>query len=86
MIPTYYRLCSLVSADEVMANFLMGFQPSAYISACAQAVSNDEVILMVRNYDYHPSLLEKNLLQTSWNGKKVIAMSDCLIGILDGSN
>jgi predicted choloylglycine hydrolase len=86
MMPTYYRICALVNADEIMAKFLTGFQPPAYISACAQAVSNDEVIQLVRNYDYHPSLLEGNLLMTSWNGKKVIAMSDCLIGILDGSN
>jgi predicted choloylglycine hydrolase len=86
MMPTYYRLCALVNADEIMAKFLTGFQPPAYISACAQAVSNDSVIQLVRNYDYHPSLLEGNLLMTSWNGKKVIAMSDCLIGVLDGMN
>jgi predicted choloylglycine hydrolase len=86
MMPTYYRLCALVNADEMMAKFLTGFQPPAYISACAQAVSNDAVIQLVRNYDYHPSLLEGNLLMTSWNGKKVIAMSDCLIGVLDGMN
>lgn len=86
MMPTYYRLCALVNADEMMAKFLTGFQPPAYISACAQAVSNDAVIQLVRNYDYHPSLLEGNLLMTSWNGKKVIAMSDCLVGVLDGMN
>ena len=86
MMPTYYRLCSLVNADVVMAKFLTGYQPPAYISACAQAVSNDAVIQLVRNYDFHPSLLEGTLLMTSWNGKKVMAMSDCLIGVLDGMN
>ena len=86
MIPTYNRLCTLVNADENTAKFLTGFQPPAYISGCSQAVSNDEVIQLVRNYDYHPNLLEGNLLMTSWNGKKVMAVSDCLIGVLDGMN
>jgi predicted choloylglycine hydrolase len=86
MMPMFNQLCALVNADHSMAKFLTGFQPPAYISGCAQAVSADSVIQLVRNYDYHPSLLEGNLLMTSWNGKKVIAMSDCLIGVLDGMN
>lgn len=86
MLPTYEKLCKLVNADEVAARFLTGFQPPAYISACSQAVLVDNEVQLVRNYDYHPDLFEGTLLLSSWNGKKVMATSDCLIGVVDGMN
>ena len=86
MWPTYERLCKLAGADEVAARFLTGFQPPAYISACSQAVLSGDEIQLVRNYDYHPDLMEGTQLLSAWNGKKVIATSDCLIGAVDGLN
>lgn len=86
MWPTYKRLCKLAKADEVAARFLTGFQPPAYISACSQAVMTGNEIQLVRNYDYHPDLSEGIQLLSAWNGKKVIATSDCLIGAVDGMN
>ncbi|MET7029785.1 C45 family peptidase [Sediminicola luteus] len=86
MVPTYERLCYLVNADVVAARFLTGFQPPAYISACSQAVLVENEVHLVRNYDYHPDLFEGTLLLSSWNGKKVMATSDCLIGAVDGMN
>jgi len=86
MVPLYHKLCHLVSADSTAARFLTGFQPPAYRAACAQAVLAKEEVQLIRNYDYHPNLIEGTLLLSSWNGKKVIASSDCLIGALDGMN
>lgn len=86
MWPTYERLCKLAKADDVAARFLTGFQPPAYISACSNAVLSGEEIQLVRNYDYHPNLMEGTQLMSAWNGKKVIATSDCLIGAVDGMN
>ncbi len=86
MWPTYVHLCELTNADTDIARFLTGFQPPAYISACAQAVIDADEIQLVRNYDYHPDLLEGTLLLSKWNEKKVIGTSDCLIGIVDGMN
>ncbi len=86
MWPNYKRLCKLAKADDVAARFLTGFQPPPYLSACSSAVLSGKEIRLVRNYDYHPSLIEGTLLLSAWNGKKVIAMSDCLIGALDGMN
>ncbi|PTX42477.1 putative choloylglycine hydrolase [Christiangramia gaetbulicola] len=86
MWPTYKRLCKLAKADDVAARFLTGFQPPAYISACSNAVLSGEEIQLVRNYDYHPDLMEGTQLLSAWNGKKVIATSDCLIGVVDGMN
>lgn len=86
MWPTYKHLCKLAKADDVAAKFLTGYQPPAYISACSNAVLSGERIQLVRNYDYHPDLIEGTQLLSAWNGKKVIATSDCLMGALDGMN
>lgn len=86
MLPTYERLCHLVDNDPVAARFLTGFQPPAYISACSQAFLSGDDIQLVRNYDYHPDLMDGTLLLSSWNGKKVMGTSDCLVGVVDGMN
>jgi predicted choloylglycine hydrolase len=86
MWTTYERLCKLANADDVAARFLTGFQPPAYISACSNAVLSGEEIQLVRNYDYHPNLMEGTQLLSAWNGKKVITTSDCLFGAVDGMN
>ncbi|WP_417609462.1 C45 family autoproteolytic acyltransferase/hydolase [Owenweeksia hongkongensis] len=85
MIPTYNRLCELAGDDLTAHRFLTGWQPPAYISGCSQAVLPSTPQL-VRNYDYHPHLMEGILLNSSWNGKQVMAISDCLVGVLDGMN
>lgn len=86
MLPTWERLCALANADEAAARLLTGFRPPAYLGACSQAVMNRGSIQLVRNYDYHPDIMEGKLLLSAWNGKKVIASSDSLAGALDGIN
>lgn len=86
MWPTYKHLCEVTNADTDIARFLTGFQPPAYVSACAQAVIDADEIQLVRNYDYHPELLEGTFLLSSWNKRKVMATSDCLMGVVDGMN
>ena len=86
MWATYKHLCAVTNADPVMAFFLTGFQPPPYISACAQAVIKADEIQLVRNYDYHPDLLEGTILLSKWNDHKVMGTTDCLIGIVDGMN
>jgi predicted choloylglycine hydrolase len=86
MVPIHERLCALVGADELASTFLTGFQPPPYFSACSQAVSTLGNVALIRNYDYHLDRFEGTMLHTAWNGKKVIANSDCLMGVLDGMN
>jgi len=83
--PTYLKLCQLAGTDEVAHRFLTGYQPPPYLSGCAQIVIEKEVSL-VRNYDFDPALSEGTLLHSAWNGKSVMAMGDCLIGVVDGMN
>lgn len=83
--PTYLKLCKLAGPDKVAHRFLTGYRPPAYISGCAQIVSEAEAQL-VRNYDFDPNLSEGTLLHSKWNDHRVIAMGDCLIGVVDGMN
>jgi len=84
-LPTYNKLCELAGNDPVAARFLTGYQPPAYITGCSQVVWQNKPQL-VRNYDYHPSLCEGTLINSSWNDKQVIAVGDCLWGVVDGMN
>ncbi|MEQ9298451.1 MAG: C45 family peptidase [Cyclobacteriaceae bacterium] len=86
MVDTHDHLCRLVRAEDDVVAFLTGFQPPAYSSACSQVVSTQQTVQLIRNYDYHVGLFEGTLLMTRWHGKKVIANSDCLLGVLDGMN
>jgi predicted choloylglycine hydrolase len=47
------------------------------------ARDGDEPVL-VRNYDYPASRLEGIVASTAWTGRRVMGMSDCLSGLLDG--
>jgi len=84
-LPTYKKLCELAGNDDTAARFLTGYQPPAYITGCSQVVWQQEPQL-VRNYDYHPNLCEGTLIKSEWNGKQVIAVGDCLWGVVDGMN
>ena len=42
--------------------------------------------MLVRNYDYQPELIDALVLRTGWDGRAVLGVSDCLIGLLDGVN
>ncbi len=42
--------------------------------------------MLVRNYDYAPSRFEGVVQATAWGKHRVIGMSDCLWGLLDGMN
>lgn len=86
LVPTYERLVELAGNTDSIARFMSSFCPPSYLLACSQAVwSNDEPFL-VRNYDYSPQLCEGVILKTSWNGRQVISMNDCMWGVLDGIN
>jgi predicted choloylglycine hydrolase len=54
--------------------------------ACSQAVVNGGVRALIRNYDYHPDLFEQVVMSTRLRGRDVLGTSDCLWGLLDGTN
>jgi predicted choloylglycine hydrolase len=63
------------------------YKPPPYLAACSQGVwSRDEDQVLVRNYDYAPSRIEGVIWSTRLTERRVIGMSDCLWGLLDGMN
>lgn len=87
LVPTYERLCRLAGGGDLAARMLSLYRPPPYITGCSQAVlARADANLLVRNYDYPPELCEGTILYSHWNERRVIAMCDCLWGVLDGIN
>jgi predicted choloylglycine hydrolase len=86
LLPLYEELCALAGGGDLASRFLSLYRPPAYISGCSQAAWSDDEPLLVRNYDYAPALCDGIILRSAWGGKRVICMSDCMWGCLDGVN
>lgn len=86
ILPTFERLMELAGNSDQAARFLSLYRPTPYLTGCSQAVWKRDEPFLIRNYDYSSKLWEATLLRTAWNGRQVIAMSDCLWGVLDGMN
>jgi predicted choloylglycine hydrolase len=87
LVPTYERLVELAGDDQLAARFLSLYKPPGFVVGCSQAAwSRDGGPVLVRNYDYPPSRAEGIIYSTAWTGRRVIGMSDCLWGLLDGMN
>ncbi len=87
-VPAWEQLVELAGGGDLEARFLSLYRPPPYLTGCSQAVWSREgdERLLVRNYDYSPHLFEAMIWRTAWNARPVIAVSDCLIGALDGIN
>lgn len=85
LIPTYENLVKLAGDGDLAARFLSMYCPPPYLAGCSQAVWTRNEPVLVRNYDYSPRFFEGVLLYTNWL-RPVIAMSDCMWGVLDGMN
>lgn len=86
LISLYDALVEAVGGGDAQARMLALYRPTPYLSGCSQAVLLRDEPVLVRNYDYRPDLCEGLLLRTDWMGRAVVAMSDCLWGVLDGVN
>lgn len=86
LLPMYERLCELAGGSDWVSRFLSLYCPPRYITGCSQIVWPGRPYALIRNYDYHPKLLDGMVLKSAWNGKSVIAMVDCLWGATDGMN
>ncbi len=86
LMPTFEKLVELAGGSDHAARFLSLYCPTPYFAGCSQAVWMRDDPLLIRNYDYNPLLWDAILLHTSWNGRRVIGMTDCLWGVLDGIN
>lgn len=86
LVPTYEKMCELAGGGDLAARFLSFYRPPLYLSGCSQAVWLGDEPMLVRNYDYNPQLCDGIILDSAWNGRRVIAMSDGMWGVVDGMN
>ena len=86
LLETYEKLCQLAGGGDLEARFLSLYCPPPYLSGCSQAVWIGGQPLLVRNYDYSPKLSDGIILESCWNGRRVLGVSDCLWGLVDGMN
>jgi predicted choloylglycine hydrolase len=83
LVPTWERIVELAGGGDVAARMLSLYDPPPLVTGCSQAVVGST---LVRNYDFDPALLEGVIALTAFDGRRVIGMSDCLWGLLDGVN
>ncbi len=87
LVFTYERLCALAGGEDIATRFLSLYRPPSYLTGCSQiAWTRGSRPMLARNYDYSPLLCEGQLLLSAWHGRRVMAMTDCLWGVLDGVN
>jgi predicted choloylglycine hydrolase len=83
LVPAWERIVELAGGGDLAARMLSLYDPPPLVTGCSQAVFGP---LLVRNYDFDPMLLEGVIALTELTGRRVIGMSDCLWGLLDGVN
>src|SRR5438093_2183330 len=88
LMPAYERVVELAGGGDLAARMLSLYRPPPYLAACSQGVwTRGGGPALIRNYDYSPSRLEGIAWHTRLlDGMRVIGMSDCLWGLLDGMN
>jgi predicted choloylglycine hydrolase len=87
LVPIYERLVDLADRDTLAARLLSLYRPPGFVVGCSQgAWTRADGPVLVRNYDYPVSRLEGIVYLTQWDKRRVIGMSDCLWGLLDGIN
>jgi len=87
LVPMYERLVDLTGGDALAARLLSLYRPPGFVVGCSQgAWTREGGPVLVRNYDYPVDRLEGIVYLTRWGDRRVIGMSDCLWGLLDGVN
>ena len=86
IISLFDQLCDLAGGGDQAARFLSFYCPPAYIAGCSQAIWPGAEPVLVRNYDYSPHAFDRVVLDTNWQGRRVVGTSDGLWGLVDGMN
>src|SRR4029079_14648630 len=87
LMPAYERAVELAGGGDLAARLLSLYKPPPYLAACSQGGwTRDGGPVLLRNYDYAPSRFEGLIWSTRLLEKRVVGMTDCLWGLLDGMN
>ena len=86
LLPTYEAMVELAGGGDHAARFLAQYCPPPLFRGCSQAVYIEDEPVLVRNYDYSPYVFDGLLMRSHFDQRSVIAMIDCMSGVLDGMN
>jgi predicted choloylglycine hydrolase len=86
ILPTYESMVELAGGGDHAARFLAQYCPPPLFRGCSQAVYIQDEPVLVRNYDYSPYVFDGLLMRSEFDQRAVIAMIDCMSGVLDGIN
>lgn len=91
LVPMFEKLTEMLGGEDAQARFMSLWTPPPFIAGCSQAIwqpndGSNGAGALLRNYDFSPALLEGSLFSTQWHDQRVVAMSDCIWGVLDGMN
>lgn len=85
-VPVYEAMVDLAGGGDHAARFLAQYCPPPLFRGCSQAVYLADEAVLVRSYDYSPYVFDGILMRTQFDQRQVIAMLDCMSGVLDGIN
>lgn len=86
LLADYDALVDQVGGGDLEARFLSHWCPPPLVAACSIAMLTTPYPMLIRNYDYPPSLCDALALRTHWSGRTVLGMADCGWGLMDGMN
>jgi len=84
--PIYETMVDLAGGGDHAARFLAQYCPPPLFRGCSQAVYHADEAVMVRSYDYSPYVFDGLVMRSKFGQRQVIAMLDCMSGVLDGIN
>ena len=86
LVPTWQRLTDLLGHDPEAAAALALWNPTPFLTGCSQAAVLPGGPALIRNYDWDFRLFDAVVAGTTYAGRRVLGMLDCLWGLLDGVN
>lgn len=86
LIPAFENMVELAGGGDHAARFLSHYCPPPLFRGCSQAVYLKDEPVIVRNYDYSPYVFDGLVMRSHLDKVPVIAMIDCMSGVLDGMN
>jgi predicted choloylglycine hydrolase len=86
LVPAYEAVVETAGGGDLEARFLAMWCPPVYVGGCSQLLLTDGESALIRNYDFSPKLIEGIWLSSRYCGRRVVALTDCLWGVLDGIN
>jgi predicted choloylglycine hydrolase len=86
LVPVYEAVVECAGGGDLEARFLSMWCPPVYVGGCSQLLLTRREPILIRNYDFSPELLDGVWLWSRYLGRRVVAVTDCLWGVLDGIN